>query len=406
MIRSNLYGWVIVALCFAGLSVAMSARASLGLTMPVLEGDLGWTRSFVSTAGALTLIVMAVVAPLAGNALDRLGPRVLLTSGLIASAIGLSLVSTMEERWQFLLYFGVLSAIGFGVVANHVVSTTIAWHFEANRGLATGIATAGSTAGQLLLVPVLAAVLSTVGWRSSYLALGIAALVLAPIFWFAIRPGMPVPHRARHEAAASLAERLLLLARSPVFHALFWSFTICGFTTSGVIETHLIPYAVACGFPPLDGATAYGVLSGFNMLGMMAAGYLADRVHRPTLLGSIYIFRALTFLLLMQIVGDYQLLLMFAVAFGVFDYSTVPVTASLVASHLGLRIMGLTMGLLSAGHALGAAVGAFLGGYLFDLFARYDWLWIASVGLALAAGLMCFTIRETRAPPTPVAQPA
>jgi MFS family permease len=191
-----------------------------------------------------------------------------------------------------------------------------------------------------------------------------------------------------------------------VFHALFWSFTICGFTTSGVIETHLIPYAIVCGFPPLDSATAYGVLSGFNMLGMMAAGYLADRVHRPLLLGLIYIFRGMAFILLMQIVGDYKLLLIFAIAFGVFDYSTVPVTASLVASHLGLRIMGLTMGILSAGHALGGAAGAFLGGYFFDLFARYDWVWLASIGLALAAGLMCFTIRETRRPMRLQPQPA
>ena len=406
MAKSNSYGWLIVALCFLGLSVTMSARASLGLTMPVFEADLGWSRSFISTAGAATLVVVALVAPMAGNALDRFGPRVLLTLGLVAAALGLSLVSTMDAKWQLILFFGVVSAIGFGTVANHVVSTTIALHFDENRGLATGIATAGSTAGQLLLVPLLAVVLSTAGWRSSYLAMGLAALALAPVFWLLIRSRDPSAARTHAAAVEPLGRRLGLLVRSPVFHALFWSFTICGFTTSGVIETHLIPYAIVCGFPPLDSATAYGVLSGFNMLGMMAAGYLADRVHRPLLLGLIYIFRGLAFVLLMQIVGDYKLLLIFAVAFGVFDYSTVPVTASLVASHLGLRIMGLTMGILSAGHALGGAAGAFLCGYFFDLFARYDWVWLASIGLALVAGLICFTIRETRQPLRLQPQPA
>ncbi|NIR29176.1 MAG: MFS transporter [Gammaproteobacteria bacterium] len=47
------------------------------------------------------------------------------------------------------------------------------------------------------------------------------------------------------------------LLRSRVFQLLFCSFTICGYTTSGVIETHLLPYTSYCGIPPVPGATAY-----------------------------------------------------------------------------------------------------------------------------------------------------
>lgn len=393
--RSNLYGWIVVALCFAGLSVARSGNAALGLTMPFWEIDLGWSRSFVSLGGALALLVVAAIAPLAGNALDRYGPRFLLTFGLTAVGAGMLLTATMSAPWQFLLFFSGVAAIGFAIMANHIVSTTIALHFTEHRGLATGTATAGSTAGQLIVIPVLAWVLSTQGWRGSYAVLGLAALLLAPVMWRVIRPNIAVRARGATPHAA-LWRRLSFLLRQPVFHALFWSFTICGFTTAGVIETHLIPYAVTCGFPPLQGAGAYGILSAFNMVGMVTAGYLSDRVHRPTLLGCIYIFRGLSFILLMQITGDFSLLVIFAIVFGVFDYSTVPVTASLVASHLGLPIMGLTMGILAAGHAVGGALGAFLGGWLFDLYARYDAVWVASIALAVAAGVLCFTIRENR----------
>jgi MFS family permease len=93
---------------------------------------------------------------------------------------------------------------------------------------------------------------------------------------------------------------------------------------------------------------------------------------------------------------DYGLLVAFAAIFGVFDYSTVPVTASLAASHLGLKIMGLSMGLLSAGHALGAAVGSQMGGTLFDMFATYRWTWTVALVTALLAGVLCFVIRENR----------
>jgi len=241
----------------------------------------------------------------------------------------------------------------------------------------------------------LALALGGLGWRSALGTLGATCLLLAPAA-YALTARL-----ARRPSAGAvrvpLGARLGFLARSPTFHALFWSFVLCGFTTTGVIETHLLPYAAACGFSPLSGASAYGVLSGVNLAGMVIAGYLSDRVNRPLLLGSIYLMRAACFVLLLYASADIRLLFLFAVVFGVFDYSTVPVTASLVASHLGLRVMGLAMGIISAGHAAGGALGAYLGGVLFDLMARYDGLWLLALGLAVVAGLAALGIRE-RAP--------
>ncbi len=401
-------GWTIVVLCFLGLALTASARGTIGLVMPTWEAELGWTRGFVSFVGAMMLITVAVVAPLAGNFQDRFGPRPLLVAGMLFIAVGTLLTAFISSAAAFFVTFGIVTALGFGVFGNHTIAPTLAWFFEKNRGLATGIATAGLTAGQLVIVPLLALLLQSAGWRIGYILLACAALVVAPVLYFMIpgRDAIQGASRENQEPEAPLGQRLKFLFTSPVFHALFWSFVICGFTTSGTVEVHLIPYAISCGFPPLTSATAYGVLAGVNMLGMTLAGYLTDRMNRPLLLGIIYIGRGLCFLLLMRIAGDIQMLFIFAVAFGVFDYSTVPPTASLVASHLGKRIMGLAMGLLSAGHALGGAAGAFMAGILYDLYAQYDAVWIASIGVAVAAGLMVFTIRENRAPAAPKLQPA
>lgn len=392
---AGLQAWLIVAVCFLALGVSFSARSILGLTMPLWESELGWSRSFISTGGALALVVMAMVAPVTGNLVDRLGPRPVLTIGLSVIAVGMGLLAMTVSQLQFILVYSVVAGLGFGIVASHVASTVVALNFTENRGLATGIATAGATSGQLIIIPLLAVVLTALGWRLSYAALGMAAVALVPVTLILIRarakrPGAP----AVRSAAEPLRARLGFLARNPIFHALFWSYVVCGFTTTGVIETHLLPYAAACGFPPLQGATAYGILSAFNMAGMLAAGWLTDRIHRPLLLAAIYAVRGLSFLLLMQIVGDLNTLFIFAVIFGLADYSTIPPTASLVASHMGLRIMGLSMGILAAGHAAGGALGAFLGGYLFDLFAAYDWVWYLSVGLALLAALLSLTISD------------
>jgi MFS family permease len=208
----------------------------------------------------------------------------------------------------------------------------------------------------------------------------------------------PAQGRRRKYDEVPLIGETLRLFRLPVFHLLLWSYTICGFTTSGIIEIHLLPYAAACGFPPLESATAYGVLSAVNLGGMVLSGWLTDRMNRPLLLGSIYILRGLAFILLIWAARDISLLFVFAVLFGLFDYSTVPVTASLAASHIGLRSLGLTMGLLSAGHSLGAALGAELAGVLYDMIAQYFWVWIAALGLAILAGLLSFAIAEDRKP--------
>jgi MFS family permease len=184
------------------------------------------------------------------------------------------------------------------------------------------------------------------------------------------------------------------LLSTPVFHLLFWSYVICGYTTTGVIETHLMPYASFCGFKPIPSATAYGLLSAVNLLGMIGVGWLTDKMNRPLLLGCIYIVRGLTFWMLLNIGTSYETLLLFVVVFGVVDYSTVPVTASLVASHIGLKVMGLTMGLLSAGHSVGAAIAASLGGYFFDKDATYDLIWMSSIALAIIAGTLVFLIKD------------
>ena len=391
--------WTVVGICFAVLSVSFAARSLLGLAMPYLQKDFGWSRSFVSSGASLALVTMAVMSPIAGNLIDRYGGRALLFAGCIAVAVGMTFSGFMQVPWEFLVAFGLFAGLGFGMAATHAVGTIVSLTFDKNRGLAVGTATAGSTAGQLVVVPVLAAVLQTISWRWSYFALGAAAFAMAAAVLVFVRPVSAQPKFVKKtEATGSIFSETAALFRKPVFHLLLWSYVICGFTTSGIIEVHLLPYAAACGFPPLESAYAYGILSAVNLGGMVLSGYLTDRMHRPLLLGMIYILRGFSFLVLIWAAHDIHLLFLFAVLFGVFDYSTVPVTASLAASNMGLRVMGLTMGLLSAGHALGAAAGAQLAGVLYDLYAEYLWVWVMAIALALFAGVLCFFIKEDRKP--------
>lgn len=399
--QSTLLPWFVVSFGFLALGLAFSARATLGLVMPFWEAELGWSRSFVSGVGASALVVMAIVAPIAGRLVDRHGPRAALSAGLLALAAGSFMIAATSNQIVFLLAFGLVSAVGFGIVAIHVVSTAVARMFEQNRGLAMGAATSGATAGQFVIVPLIAAVLSVAGWRWSFAGLGVASLLLIPILWRLLAGVGRSEEDADQSVNASLLSDVRGLLRKPAFHALFWSFLLCGYTTTGVIETHFLPYASFQGFASVPSALAYGLLSAVNMAGMIAAGWLTDRMNRPRLLAIIYVLRALTFILLLNVGTSMEALLVFATLFGIVDYATVPVTASLTASHLGIRVMGLAMGMLSAGHSIGGAVGAFLGGYVFDRTAGYDWVWSSSLVLAALAGFIILLMPDRPASVVP-----
>lgn len=382
--------WIIVAVGFVALGLAFSARSMLGLAMDEWVREFGWTKAGVSGVMTATLVIMAGLAPLVGYAIDRTGPRLILTAGLALVGASSALLAFMDSMLAFIIGFAGLGALGFGLVATHAVSSAVVRSFDQGQGRAVGIATSGSTAGQFIFVPILGLMLAGGGWRLGYEALAGACLVVAMLAWWLLRNASAgaAPRMTSEGAHESFPTRLGYLLRRPAFHGLFWSFLLCGYTSTGVVETHLIPFAQSYGVPAAPSALAFGILMGVNTLGMVAAGYLTDRMNRTLLLASIYFFRSLTFLMLPLLIQETAVLWVFAFLFGVFDYATVPPTASLAASHLGKARVGTAMGLISAGHALGAALGAFAGGYLFDLTGGYTWLWSSSFGLALAAAMI------------------
>jgi len=405
IVRANPYGWVIVAMTFLILGLVLTARSSLGLMIPQWEAEFGWDRTFLSSGGAIMLVVIGTLAPAAGLLIDRMGSRIVYVVALIVVGIAMAATATMREAWQFIWIFCVVAGIGFSAISAPMIATTIALYFDDHRGIATGIATSGATGGVMLLMPALAIGVETIGWRASYVVMGLACVGLAVLTRIMIkREGGP--HRGKQSTPSRLAASLGTILSGRTFWLLFAGFVICGFTTVGAIRVHLLPYAAACGFPPVESATAFGVLAVFSMMGMIGYGWLADRYHRPMLLAGIYFLRAFTFILLMYAGSDISLLFIFAVLFGIFDFSTFPVVASIVASHLGLRTMGLTMGLLFAGHSLGGAAGSFMGGWMFDLFQRYDWMWIASFAVSLLAALFSILIRENRDDGVAAVEPA
>ncbi|TCQ99050.1 MFS transporter [Neorhizobium sp. JUb45] len=184
--KSKVGAWGGVVLGFLTLALAFTVRGSLSLAMPAWQTEFGWSRSFISGIAAAALLVIAVVAPFAGSFVDRRGSRPLLVFGLAAIGSGVVLGASAQAgstSWLLPIGFAAIGALGFGTIAQHVVAAAITQRIEHNRGLAVGIGTAGSTAGQLLLMPALAFLMQRGEWRLAFLLLAASCFILIPVAW-------------------------------------------------------------------------------------------------------------------------------------------------------------------------------------------------------------------------------
>jgi predicted MFS family arabinose efflux permease len=182
---------------------------------------------------------------------------------------------------------------------------------------------------------------------------------------------------------------------------------VCGLTTTGFVDTHLIPLAQDRGIPNATAGLAVALLAAANVTGILASGPLADRVDNRLLLAGLYGTRALSFVALYLLAGG-GALIGFALLFGLVDFSTVAPTQWLAARYVEPRTVGLAIGCLNATHQLGSAIGAWLPGLAFDATGSYDEvLVVAAVVLGIASATCLALPRPGRAPvPRPEPEPA
>ena len=392
-------GWIVVAICFVAMAFTFGMRSSVSMVLPIWQEELGWSGSQAATGASIVLAMMALGSPIAGNLMDRYGSRLVIAAGLASLALGVGATSFVSDPTAYYLLFGVIGGVGWASVSIPMITAAVSGYFERMRGLAIGIAVGGASGGQLPILSGLGILIATIGWRSSYQILAFAVGALALLVLLLFKPPLGERQNSQHSGVNytdTLTDRLKFLLVNRTFLLLLGAFTLCGFTTAGVIDVYFIPYAISCGYTLVEGSAAYGVHGLGNLVGVVFFSWMADHVHRPRLLAGMFFLRALTFVLLLSIAADIGVMFAFAAIFGVLNFATFPVIANIVATHIGVRIIGLTLGLLFGGHSLGASVGVSIGGWMFDLTAKYDWVWWLSVGLAALAGVFALLVREIR----------
>lgn len=399
--RRIFYGWVVVAVAVLATLVAAGIRSVPGALLVPVEQDLGWSKTTISVAVSIGLVLFGLGGPFSGYLMDRYGPRRITLFGLLLMSLSMAGSALMTQVWQLNLIWGVVSGVGTGIVGSVLGATVANRWFIRQRGLVMGIFGGATSAGQLIFIPALVAWATGLGWReASWVMVGVALAVMVPIFLLMRDSPAEIGERPLGAAAGSAPAKITADAgvmgravRSSTFWLLAGTFFICGATSNGLIGVHFIPYAVDCGISQGVASGMLALLGAMNFVGTIASGWLTDRYDPRKLLCVYYVFRGFSLLLLPYAVTP-ETMVPFAILFGLDYIATVPPTVALVADNFGRQNVGTVYGWVFAAHQLGAAFASWAGGSVRDALGEYNLAFFAAGAVAIMGGMLSLGIRR------------
>jgi MFS family permease len=340
-----------------------------------LQKEFGWTTAEISSALSIRFILFGLMAPFAAALLNRYGLRnVTLTAQLIVvSALVASLA--MTKVWQLMLLWGVVIGIGTGMTALVLGATIATRWFSERRGLVVGIMTASVATGQLVFLPLLASLTERYGWR---LALSLVCVMLVI------------------SALAVALGTLRDASKSSAFWILFATFFVCGASTNGLVQVHLIPMCLDFGIPQVQAASLLAAMGIFDFFGTIMSGWLSDRYDNRYLLFWYYGLRGLSLIFLPFSDFSFYGLSLFALFYGLDWIATVPPTVRLTAQKFGPERANLVFGWIFAGHQLGAGAAAFGAGFSRTVYQSYLPAFFIAGALCVIASLIVLTISRPK----------
>ncbi len=381
--RGIFYGWFVLAASFFALFVSMGSRNTFGVFILPMTEEFSWDRTTISTVVFIGTLVNGVTQPFLGRLYDRYGGRVVISLSLLILGAATMLLSMTNNFWFLLGIYGFVTSTATSGVSLVTIHALLSKWFREKRSLALSMATAGTSAGGLLLAPLAASLIEAANWRVTWLVLGGIVIFLAlPVVLFIVRdspeqvgelpdgeaePGQS-SSSARTAASASKgpleADYWLDAFRSKPIWQLSGAYFVCGVTTI-IISTHFVPFAQDRGVSPQMAASAFGLMMGLNAVGVVVIGFLSTKFSRKKLLGTVYFVRFLAYMMLIfgpNAIGVWG----FAALAGLSWIATPPLTTSLTADIYGLKNIGTLNGISTFSHQIGGSISVLLAGVLYD----------------------------------------
>jgi predicted MFS family arabinose efflux permease len=367
-------GWIAATVTFFTLMASAGYRSAPSVLIVPLEEAFGWSRSQISLAVSINVLLFGLVAPFAAALMERFTVRKVVMSALTLVAISSTSTIFINQPWHLWLLWGVGVGVGTGSMALVFAATIANRWFVARKGIVIGALTAATASGQLVFLPMLSHFAINYGWRSVSLTVGAAAALVIPFIYFFLKEkpellgmapyGAPdnwQPPAPNELSAGRIAiDTLRVSSKSKNFWILFGTFLVCGLSTNGLIGTHFIPAAHDHGMAETVAAGLLALIGVFDVIGTLFSGYLTDRMDPRKLLFFYYGLRGLSLFLLPSILFStlQPSTLVFIIFYGLDWVATVPPTLVLCRMVMGNQRSAVVYGWVFVGHQVGASIAA------------------------------------------------
>jgi sugar phosphate permease len=409
-LKSFHYGWIVASATFLTLMTGAAVRSTPGILIAPLENEFHWSRTTISLAISINLLLYGLMGPFTAALMERFGIRRTIPIAFALIGTGVALTSLMRESWQMIVLWGVVVGIGTGAVANVLAAMIATRWFAVRRGFVLGLMSASVATGQLLFLPTLASITTNFGWRATVLTMAGVVFVVLPIVAFFMRD-RPADVGLAPYGETGGPKPTLPMTGNPITHAFkvlgeaiyvrdFWllagTFFICGASTNGLIGTHLIAACLDNGISDVTGAGLLAAMGVFNLIGTTGSGWLSDRVDSRILLAVFYGLRGLSLIYLPYSFVSLYGLSVFTAFYGLDWFATVAPTVRLISNAFGREKTGIVYGWIFVAHQLGGASAAFFGGVMRENFGTYLESFVFSGLLCLVAAVLAMFIGRER----------
>ena len=403
------YAWIILIVTFLSVIIAAVTNTMSGVMMIPFEKEFGWSRASISGAFAICITLVGFSGPFIAGLYLKFSVRKVLLVGMGTLLAAILLTTIMTRIWHLFIIWGIiigLSAGAFLTVLNAYVATT--W-FEKKRGLALGLLTSSSAAGQLVFLPLMAYIVENYSWRNAVLTIFSFGVFIYVLLWIFMKNDpadvgvLPLGAEKSNKKQANNVnpvkaafDGLKLGAKSKVFWLLAASFFVCGFSTSGLIGTHFISLCIDYGYKEVTAASILAFMGIFNIIGTTLSGYISDRFDNRWLLFWYYGLRGLSLLILPFALSTNSIIYLsaFAIFYGMDWIATVPPTIKLATDHFGKEKVGVIYGWIYTAHQLGAGAAAYGGGLVYSWLNAYQSIFMAAGIFCLVATLFVLNIKK------------
>jgi MFS family permease len=396
------YGYVIVAVAFLILAISWGSRNAFGVFFNPVSTEFGWNRAMTSGAFSLHMIAGGVISGIMGGFADRHGPRLVTTVSCLLLGVGFLLMAWINSVWQLYLFWGVIAGVGMSGTRVPLLSTVARW-FTKRRNTMTGIVLAGTGVGALILPPLANWLISTYGWRTSYVVLGAVILVCTILTTHLLRRDpskmgqMPFGDNENEKQKSKYSEKGVSLKEAVktrqfwLVWTMFFFFGYCMYSTM----VHIAPEAMEQGISSATAAGLIATIGGTGILSRFTLGSAADKIGNKWTFIIGFILIAVAYIELMFAKNTWMFYV-FAIIFGFAQGGMGTSESPIIANLFGLSSHGLIYGTTAIGFTAGAAAGPFLSGYIFDATGSYQFALVACTICSIIGLILTMLITPIR----------